>query len=225
MRRGLQTLLAVAMLLMAVGVVSAVEPGGATVSGETNYGEAAVEAAGSADVEAGNITGANLEANQSTYRWAGLTGNTSGTIRLADIGGNMMYSWTALGVLVYAVESPATIAWATLADSTVADMPAYLTGTDSDNYTETFNESAENIGSGIYDTLTSDYTQSFNNAQVPTWKTYSLTDGVDLVWAGLVSEDGTNYRNQQADYQMMLPEDGEGGDTTVQAYNLYLELY
>jgi len=217
--------LAVVFVLGAASVLAA-EPGEAAVSNQANLGEYLQTVADTVTVEAGNITYADVDTNMSTYRWAGITGNVTGNIVLGDASNNKMFQWTAAGLLVYASQG-ATITWSSLADANEAAVTGtytYLATGKSDAYDTTFTGAAESIGSNIFTALTSDYAQTYNNAETPTWKTYSLTDGSEFVFAGLVSAAGTNFAGTTVDYQMIVPEDGTAGDLTTQTYNLWVEL-
>ena len=217
---------ALSVLLSVVGFAYAAEPGGAVVSNYADLGEYTPQAAGTVSVEAGNTYRADLDANQSTYRWVGVTGNATGTIILADSGNNVLYNWSAQGLLVYASQA-ATLTWSSLADAdaaTVTTALAYL-ASGSDNYANTFTGAAESIGSQLYPTITSDFASTYDNTGTQSWKTYSLTDGTNLVWAGVVNPTGAaNFRGNTVNYQMILPEDGTAGDTTAVNYYMWLEL-
>ncbi|UCD03879.1 MAG: hypothetical protein JSW73_05050 [Candidatus Woesearchaeota archaeon] len=212
------------IIALSTYVHAATEPAGAVVSGETDHGQYDQGGAGSVSIiESGNITSANLAANMSTYRWAGLTGNVSGDIILADANNETMYTWTAEGRVVYA-SNESSIAWSGLSNSTVADMPSYIAATDNngDRYNNTF------IGSILMDSdLFSIYARrcTTQSAESTNWYTYSLDDGTGvLVWAGEVVTGGTDYENETADYQILLPEDGTGGDETASTFYLWVEL-
>jgi len=220
MKSILMILTLVSVFAASIGTVLAAVPGGAVVSNTADFGEYPAPSPGTISVLSGNITQANVESNMSTYRWVGLIGNVTGNIELGDSGNNIMYTWTAAGKLVYA-STGSSITWSSLADATASDMPAYLTGAYSDNYTNTFTGAAENIGSGIFTTLTSDYAGTNGGT---TWKTYSLTDGSNLVFAGKVVENNVSYRGTTVDYQMILPEDGTANDQTATTYYLWVEL-
>jgi hypothetical protein len=216
--------LMLAVLAMGVLLSSAalaVTPAGAAVT-STNLGGYVGSASAAVSLEAGNITQANVASNMSTFKWAGLLGNASGSLKLGDASSNVMYSWNALGKLVYA--SRVAPAWATLADANAGDVTgafAFL-GAGSDAYATTFTGGSESIGSNLF-TINSDFAQTLSSA-ASTWKTYSLTDGANIVFAGLVSATGTAYNGHTVDYQMIIPEDGTNGNQVLTAWNLYLEL-
>ena len=222
MKQKLQALLIMFVIIAGALVVSATEPGEADISNAADRGEAIFTSEDTVNVEAGNIQYADVVSEMSTYRWAGLLGNVTGNIILGDSDENELYSWTGAGKMVYASEA-SSITWTLLADAAVGQMPAYITGgSDSDNYATTF-AGDDVIGSGIF-TISSDFTSTFNSTGTGVWKTYSLWDTANIVWAGLVDEDGDSYKGDIVDYQMILPEDGTGGTTAVQAYNLWIEL-
>jgi hypothetical protein len=217
----IKTFLALLTLsLLVVSAAFAADPGGATVTNSGSVGSYGAPAAGSSSVTSGQIYTANLSTEQATYRWAGLFGNVSGNIVLGDSDDDVLYQWAASGNLVYASTAAAPV-WASLADATDAQMPAYLT-TGSDNYTATFTGGSESIGSGIF-TVSSDFATT-QTAAATTWKTYSLWDTTDLIFAGKVEEDGSAYDGSSADYQMIIPEDGTAGNAVATSYNLWVEL-
>jgi len=217
---------ALSVLLSVIGFAYAAEPGGAAVSDFTDLGEYTPQAAGSVDVEAGNTYSADLEANQSTYRWVGITGNATGTIILSDSSNNVFYNWSAEGLLVYA-STASSLAWSSLDDAdeaTVTSIATYL-ASGSDSYADTFTGASESIGSQLYPTISSDYASTYDDSGAEAWKTYSLTDGTNLVWAGVVNTAGANnFKGDTVNYQMILPEDGTNADTTATTYYLWLEL-
>jgi hypothetical protein len=211
-------------ILFAASVLAAV-PNGAQISGVVDNGRFPVPPAGSINLTAGNITRVTLEANMSTFRWVGLYGNASGTFQLGDSSGNALFSWgDAKGRVVYLCRANPT--WASLADASVFNVTSsfsFLDGGVADNYTNTFTGAAENIGSGIF-SLTSDFATTVSSGGVTTWKTYSITDGTNIIFTGRVSEDGIAYNGETADYQMLIPEDGTGGNEAATEWKIFLEL-
>ncbi len=215
-------MVALIVTLVSMYAVYAAEPGGATVTSSQDLGEFSAGSAGTVSIEAGNVTQANLEANMSTYRWSGLLGNVSGSIQLGDGSSNVLFTWTGSGRLVYASEASPT--WGSLADASQANVEGVYThlATGSDNYSLTFTGGSESIGSGIF-TLSSDFATTLSSGAT-TWKTYSLWDTTNVVFAGRVESAGTSYSGTTVDYQMIIPEDGTAGDTTATTWNLYAEL-
>lgn len=213
----------IASILILVPAAYAAVPGGATVVDEVDLGRLPVSPPGNVSVVAGNITIANLDVQQSTFRWVGLLGNVSGSIALGDSDSNTMYDWTAQGNIVFASSSP-TVDWSSLEDANETNVVAlapFIGGSINDAYNETFTGTPESIDSAIF-TITSAFATT-NSAGATVWKTYSLWDETSLVWAGKVVVNGTSYRNTEVDYQMIIPEDGTGGSSTPTTYYLWVE--
>ena len=225
MRRGVLFLLAVfGLVLSSALVVAQAVPGGADNVYENDRGSFPIPAVDSVTLQSGNITLVGIDSNVSTYRWAGLLGNVSGNIVLGDSNNYQLYTWTGEGRIVYA-STAGSVAWASLEDETEGDITPVLTylASGADNYTATFTGVAENIGSGIFSTITSDYAPT-NNLTAAPWKTYSLTDTTNFVWAGRVNAAQEDYSGGLVDFQMIIPEDGTGGDQASTTYNLWVEL-
>ncbi len=224
MRRSLLVL--VLLVLFALPLARAATPAGGQLDGSAaDNGAYGGSSAGQVDVTSGHIYSTNLTGVQNTYRWVGVYGNITGKIVLADTSGDSFYNWTgAHGVLVYA-STASSITWTSLADadaSTVTTTDTWLSGSYADNYTNTFSGS-EAIGSLIFTTLTSDYVAPYPSGS--NWRTYSLTDGTNLVWAGKAFATAkTTYDGNTADYELMLPEDGSAGDTAATTYYFWVEL-
>jgi len=211
-------------MVLAITFAFAIDPSGAVVTDGSEYGPISGPSAGTTDVTAGKIKEANLETNQSTVRWAGLTGNVSGNIQLGDgASSDVMYTWTAKGNIVY-VSEQATPTWASLTGATTSDIESsysHLAGSTADNVTETFNgATATDIGSNIF----ADFSVGAARATtVAGWITYALTDTSDIIFAGIV-DDKANFRGDTADYEMIVPENGLDGDSTATTYNIWVEL-
>ena len=212
-----------ALVIASLGVAFAAVPGGASVT-SSDKGEFPASAAGTIDVEAGHVYNASLDANMSTFRWAGVYGNTTGTIYLGDSSSQYMYSWTAEGNLVY-MSTASAVTWSSLADADAATVTGALSflASGSDSYANTFTGAAEDIGSNLF-SITSDYAYTYDNTHAGAWKTYSLTDGTNLVWAGKVNAGGTAYNGEVADFQMIVPEDGSSSGAGATTYYVWVEL-
>ena len=217
----------ITLFTFSVFSVIGAEPNGAGVSGETIIEGLGPSSSSQANLYAGNITEAVLTTNVSTSRWAGFSGNASGNIQLGDSSNNLFYQWTARGRMVY-ISNSSTVTWASLADANeaaVTNIYTYISGDSvGDNYSMTFNESAENIGSEIYPAITSDYAKTWDNTNSGVWKTYSLTDGTHIVWAGRVLTNQVNWRGLDSDFQMIVPEYGVGNTVVTENYYVWVEL-
>lgn len=224
------TLIVFSATLVSIGLAAAADPQVADVITDTDQGRydfSDIAADTDIDVTSGNVKFTELESNQSTVHWAALYGNVTGNIVLGDSSENVLYDWATEGRLVYASESAAPT-WAALVDASqanvVGELP-YLGRSTGDNYTNTFNwTTAENISSLLFQSITSDYAMTYNSTKAHTWKTYSLWDTTNLVFAARVSPDGDSYVGSAVDFQMLLPEDGEEQDETATTYNLWVEL-
>lgn len=210
--------------IMMLSLAFAAEPSGAAVANGTEYGPINATVAGDLNVTAGFIQEANLATNQTTLRWAGLTGNVTGQIQIGDGASvDVMYSWTASGNLVYA--SVGVPAWSSLTNISGVDIDSeysFMTTSDSDSANVTFDGVAESIGSAIF-TIDAIYASTYNSTGSPFWKTYALYDLSKVIFVGKVA-DGTNFRGDFSDFQMILPEEGTLGDTSATEYTLWVEL-
>ncbi|MFH1590414.1 MAG: hypothetical protein ABIC95_00660 [archaeon] len=231
MKKELLLLAVLSVFLLSAVYVIAAPPGGPTVTA-TNLGEYLMGTPGGVNVEAGNITQADLEVNQSTTRWAGLVGNVTGDIVLGDDSYNIMYSWGGEGRYVYAADAN-SISWvdvtAAATGGEVTTQFTFLSDTPAqDNYSNTFNSTgtvtSDVLGSGSIATVSRATT--FANDGSDQWYTYALYDsgGSETVFAGEVSVDGTAFNGNVHDYQMLIPEDGTGADSAVTAWYLWVEL-
>jgi len=226
--RGLLILLAVGLML--VGVASANVPSSAQVNQAQNLGRYVAGIANNSNVSltSGNITNINISTSMSTFRWAGLFGNASGQLRLADTYGTNMFVWTGNANMVYACKTT-NPSWANLVDANAADVEGAFTflannTNASDSYARTFTAAAHPINSNIYPALQSDYATTLSSVSTPWW-TYSLKDNVpNIVFAGKTVLSGTAYNGDNVNFQMIIPEDGTGGDETSTAWNLFVEL-
>lgn len=213
-------------LILAVALaalfVSGAPTGASTVNGTQQ--RAPDSAAGTAQVEAGNISQTNLTGNTVTTRWAGFYGEVSGGILLGDSSNNIFYQWTVTdptGSYVFAANGTVSD-WtqSNIIAGNVSHMPSYLTESAGDNFTNTFttqnwfNSTSLSINNTYYATTWQ------NGTQLANFTTYALqtADNSTLIWAGSVVSDATAFRNETTDYQILAP-----ADTTEQTYYFYLE--
>ncbi len=217
------TALIALLVLLAVPLAYAA-PDGATVTvGATERGTE--NTAGTAATTAGNVTEVNVSGTAITTRWAGFFGNISAGLVLSDAANNKFYEWTVTdvsGSVVYAADAAVTD-WSTtnIVAATTADMPAFLTGTTADNYTNTYN-AQEAFTSSTYNIPNTNYVATYSNGAAGNLKSYSLKATTEnaLIWAGKALNDETSFDGGQVDYQVLVPVDG----TTSTTYNFYLEL-
>jgi len=225
----LKVLVALISALLAVPVtVLAAVPGGATVTGSVTY-EQYTTSPSSINVYAGNITEANITAEQSTYHWAGIYGNASGYLVLGDSNGYKMYRWAAQAKYVY-FDDDSIINWGNFGNTSCAQIEtqyAFLAGA-SDDCAHTFTTYRDFSSVATGDVVGSALAaQTYDGSGSPFWYTIALNDTVanDVVFVGEVST-GTAYNGATfANYQVILPEDGSNGDTTPTPYYVWIELY
>lgn len=224
----IMVMVVLALGLLTIGTALAqVVPSGATTSNVADRGRFPDSAASTINIQAGNITYADLDAATATMRWAGLLGTAAGTLYLGDSASAYMYDWTALGRVVYAVQSGA-VDWLNLDDADYSvvetEFPHLADDEYVDSYNNTFLGAPELLDSDIF-TVTSDFAETYNSTHTGVWKTYSLQDGAGvLIFAGLVDDDGDGYDGTVVDYQMILPEDGTQMDDVTVAWDMYVEL-
>ncbi len=214
----------IALLVLLAMPIAYAAPDGATVTvGATERGSS--NTAGTTAVQAGNVTEVNVSGTAITTRWSGFYGNISAGLVLSDAANNKFYEWTVTdvtGSVVYA--SNATVSdWSTtnIVAATVADMPAFLTGTTADNYTNTYNLQ-ETFTSATYSIASTNYVATYSNGVAGNLKSYSLKATTEnaLIWAGKALDNEVAFNGGQVDYQILVPVDG----TTSTTYNFYLEL-
>ena len=225
------------LLMLVLGVLLiapyalAVEPAGGSVQGTpTDKGEYSSSTAGSINVESGNIYLANVTGEQSTYHWAGIYGNATGTLVLGDSSSAKMFEWNAVAKYVY-FDDDNSVAWGSLQAATCSDVEtvySFLAGA-SDSCSNTFT-TTRNFDSDVTTDSVANAIAAQTNDDTPTayWYTIALGDGgtSDIVFVGEVDSAGHNaYNGDTANYQVILPEDGSDGDTTATTYYIWIELY
>ena len=174
-------------------------------------------------IDGGNVTPVNIVSNVITSKWAGFFGNISGSLQLTDSSAHKFYEWTIsdmTGAVVYAASTTITD-WTggNIAPLDASTAPAWIVGTATDNFSNTFSVT-ETFTSSSLSEATTPYAESYNNSGVGTLKTYALystTDTADI-WAGKVIDDTEGFQGDTVDYQILLP-----AQTGTQ-YSFYLEL-
>ncbi|HLP79577.1 MAG TPA: hypothetical protein VK158_03010 [Acidobacteriota bacterium] len=203
------------------------DPVGGNITASADNGQLPSASPDAFNVTAGNVTQINLSTEASTYRWTGIYGNVTGNIKLGDSGSNVLYEWVARGRYVYASTSP-TIDWSSMAAASISDVLGeygFLGVNSVDNYSQTFPFTATFYSDVIGNLTNVNYTLTLNSSGGPTWETYSLTDGAEIVFAGQVHADGNNsYSNELVNYQMIIPEDGTLSNVQPTEYNFWVEL-
>jgi len=232
MMKGRAMLLVVLLgVMLATSYVVAAEPGGAGVESSTDKGEFPAPSPGSVSVESGNIYEVNISTNQSTYHWTGVYGNATGKLVLGDSSGDKMYEWTAVAKYVY-FDDDSSINWGSLASVTCSDVEGvygYLAGASdscSNTFTATRNYDSDVTSDSVANAIAA---QTYDDNGAAYWYTIAVGDGgtSDIVFVGETTGSSTHgaYNGVQANYQVILPEDGGDGDTTAATYYIWIELY
>ncbi|MBR9676090.1 hypothetical protein GOV05_03720, partial [Candidatus Woesearchaeota archaeon] len=186
---------------------------------------------------AGNVTYMNLDATSITNVWQGYYGNITGTVVLANSNNQTMYDWsvsTATGE-VFASNS-SDIAWASIGCASVAQANTEEDGlgiaeTDVDGFNETFsNSTAHNQFIVAARTFTSGncLAASLHNGseqkEANLFTNVLLSDGTDIVYTALMNNDQTGFDDATHDFQLIVAENGQLGDTTATAFYFWVEL-
>ena len=231
--------LTLVVLTVVLSVVSAVVPFGADTVNFINSTRAPLEPAKSQDALAGNVTELTIYGTSITQAWQGYFGNVSGTIQLADSNDNVMYNWSLADPEgeVYVTESPTvnwdgTYCWDMTTNINTLESLYNITSNDVDGIDETFNWP--------------DHSEFFvNNIQIPAGACNSTrifdTTGIgvdanyeevileggngEIIWTSIIEESSVNgFDGRDHDFEVLVPEDGHGTDTTSRLYYFYVEL-
>ncbi|MFC1741723.1 hypothetical protein ACFL3V_04270 [Nanoarchaeota archaeon] len=208
--------------------------------------------AGASTVEAiaGNVTQLTVAGTTVTQSWQGYYGNITGVITLDDASNNTMYDWALASPEGEIYASTASVNWTSgnvqcydfdmtdvgwSAFVTLAELETSLNiaTDDIDGVDETFVE-----GLGYDSFYVGDYTI---NTTCPTTQTYNGTEVKDansfqevllydnsssaMVYTAIIEEtEPIGFNDQPWDFQMLVAEDGHGGDATTTTYYFYVEL-
>jgi len=219
----------VAFLIASMGVLAV--PGGGTVDYSTSKGSYPVSSVGTINVTSGNIYLANVSAKQSTYHWAGIYGNATGTLILGDSSSHKMYEWTAKAKYVF-FDDDTSITWGSLDNATCSEIEGtytFLSGA-SDSCDNTFTTVKTFDSDATSDAVTNaNAAQTYDSSQTAYWYTIALEDSSgtgDIVFVGEVDNNyHASYNGELSNYQVILPENGENGDTGTTTYYIWIELF
>lgn len=211
-------------VLVLAGVVFAMT--GATVVHVQERGRWSAGAAGSAATEGGNISGVNVSSTSLTDRWASFYGNVTGSIILTDSGGtNNVYSWswaaTDGGEVCLSQDTNFPWGSAETAVKSAIDT-AFGFGSVADNADNTYADGGCNIATDEVGSITTTGTSLMGNSS---FENCVLGDGVELVEGDFafctnISNSGTNWNNEPANYEVMVPTTVNGTET----YYFFVEL-
>lgn len=178
---------------------------------------------GSVNVISNHVYKSNMEATMATYHWAGIYGNASGTIQLGDDENNSMVAWTADGRYLY-FNNDNSVNWsalgAAISDDVSDEYIFLLNGSDcADN---AFNETVE---------WSSSILPAINTTAAPTigtspWYTLALKEASsDVIFVGEIETPARpSFDGTPSNYQILLPENGDGGDANPTGYYVWMEL-
>jgi len=170
-------------------------------------------AIGSQEIDGGNVTTLNIEANQSTTKWAGFKGNLTGSLILSEndeTDAFYIWDWTPAASSVICASEEDNYVWTTTANITAATLESTL----GDNYklgidkvTETFDDDCASMtiaGRDHTNTAAADTTN-------PTAETCVINNGAsDLAFCTLTLANGA--------FGLLVPA------TSAVTYYFYVEL-
>ena len=224
--------LILALTVLAAPYVLAVTPAGGSVQGTAaDQGAYPSSSGGTIDVEAGNIYLANVTGEQSTYHWAGVYGNATGTLVLGDSSTppHKMYEWPANATYVF-FDDDSTINWDNLDTATCSDVETsfnFLSGA-SDDCDSTLTTTHDPSFKAITDIGATVAGQTYDSSGSGYWWTLAIKDNTaeDVIFVGEVDNNyHSAYNGDTVNYQVILPENGENGDTGTTTYYIWIELY
>ena len=215
-------------------IILAIEPLGANYSNNVTSTAPVYDPQGIA-AQAGNVTRLDITGFSTTQYWQGYYGNVSGTIQLADGGGNALYNWSATSPQgeIYATNKTSIVNWGGItcfdlsADGDSIEGDFNISDYAVDGLNETFNL---NDHDGFY-TATAQFnpgqcnnTKLFNNSGVGIFDEVLLWDGEDLVYASILQKDVIGFDGNSNDFEMIVLENGNSGKATTTNYYFYVEL-
>jgi hypothetical protein len=187
---------------------------------------------------AGNVTGLNINITWVTNSWQGYFGNISGVIVLDDANNKSMYSWVDASPSgeIYAVRTSNSIAWANvnctnltmvLSEETAMNIESAA----KDGINETFNKTSSTdfyVGSKRITAGACSFSQFlYENDAAATQSNFEeilLSDGTYIVYTSIINQNKIGFDNAAHDFQMIVPENGRNGDSSVTNYYFYVEL-
>jgi len=227
-------LIVITISIFSFNTVVAVDPQGANYSGEVTTTRGATEPEGHS-AYAGNVTRLDVTGFSTTQYWQGYYGNVSGTIQLADSGGNALYNWSAASPSgeVYVVNKSSNVAWDSIAcfnvtlngDNLENDFNVSNSAVDGLNETFKLDDHAGFTTAGtVFSSGQCNNTKLYNNAGVGTFDEVLLTDGSDIVYASILLVDTVGFDGNTHDFEMIVLENGASGKATATNYYFYVEL-
>jgi hypothetical protein len=213
---------------------------------ESETGDTALYPPATTNAEAGNLTYLNIHGVSQTKSWQGFYGNVSGTIILEDSVGYRFYDWAAAEPQgeVYASVND-TITWTTVACAPTIGDSAFLNTwqdfygmnyTDYDTINTTYNLTDHPTFYTGYTTLTgcpTTYTYVSNASQAVDFPGVLLTSDSagTLIFTSILEDkteglrdDKTGFDGNTYDFQLLVGENGQEGNSAVTPYYFWVEL-
>lgn len=235
MKNGMKTFLFLMVGLMSLYAVTAAPNGADTVT-QVDSSRAPVDSTSDQSVPAmaGNVTQLEIIGTAITTSWQGFYGNVTGSLVLADAGGNNMYNWslTSPSGEVYASRSNA-VTWANIdcssADNITAEESALgQNAADPDSVSNTYTSIGHpgfDVGSATVNNCPS--TQAFNSggtAGTGFWQVL-LNDETNTVYATVLdAAPDTGFDGNDWDFELLVGENGKAGNEAATPYYFYVEL-
>jgi|GEM_PF-1746451 len=226
--KSIAVLAMVASLVLAAGTAAAQNaPAEADVDDESVLDELDFTSSDTVTTEGGNVTNANLSTQQSTDEFAGIYGQTDGSLVLGSNNNNdVLYNWSATADYVFA--SNGSVTWSNLSDSNASNVDNYFGIPEgADDAEATYDEPTRQSITLDGQSYEGDAALTFNSTGEGDWTTLTLEDNSsatgqpDLpVFAGEVGEGSDAFNGDAADYQLIVP----ASDSTTTSYSMYLEL-
>jgi len=234
------------MILFLLNNLDAVTPQGPD---DVNYSSNTTKGNVSAkmiNISGGRILSLNMSSTTQNERWKAFVGHIIGKYTLDDSGGSTIFDWTFTTTTgrVYATRNATSVAWGSINCSNITHLINEDTllqhSNPDDNITRTFNATYNNVtnttDSGGHNAFyaadtyipatTCPTLNTFvnNNTQDAEFEEIALYDGVTMVYATIMEDDGTGYNGQSYDFQMIVPENGNTSFQGATAYYVYVQL-
>jgi len=250
MTKGIWFFLAlIATFALTAGFALAVTPSGANYTGEVTT-TAAADDPESHSAIAGNLTYMSVTGFSSSQTWQGYFGNVSGTIHLADSNDKVLYNWSLAspeGEVYATVNGTGQVAWGDItcynftgnyteggARLTKLETRFNISTDDADGVNETFSD--DNTHAAFFTAGTAFTTglcpaaYMYDNSGEGNSGTFEevllsdATDDVQIIFTSLLEKNEDGFDGEKYDFEMLVLENGHGGNTAATDYYFYVEL-
>ncbi|MBS3119935.1 hypothetical protein J4475_03875 [Candidatus Woesearchaeota archaeon] len=235
------TVLVVMIMLAIFAGATPINPDSLSVGSSTRR---ANPSAASVEAQAGNVTALTINGTSVTMFWQGYYGNISGSVVLANSGGNNLYEWELASPTgeIYATRN-SSINWSNIAcanQSQIFDEDSFLganSTSNADSVNRTFYRTDHpsfytgllNFTSGACKSASINGTGTGSNFHEVLLAEFNETSGgAKFIYTSVIDADTTGFDDTQHDFQMIVGEPGSGselypsGGTTT--YYFYVEL-